>query len=161
MGFYWTYGGYVHSAAHAFLDSGGVVTDLGSIGGGDHTYTEAYGINGAGQVTGYSTAADGTQHAFVYSAGVMNDLGTIAPYFTCGVSINDSSVVAGNITTYVGGQIGVFVSSNGAMWTLSDLLGAEGADWSQMLACQMNDDGWIVGYGTIHGATHGFLARPR
>ncbi len=161
LGYYWSYGGYIHSAGHAFIDSGGVITELGSIGGGVRTYTEAFGVNNAGEVTGYSTAADGTQHAFLYSAGVINDLGTIAPFYTCGVSINDSSVVAGNITTYVGGQVGVFVYSNGSMRNLTDFLGAAGANWSQLLACQMNNEGWIVGYGTINGATHGFLAQPR
>src|SRR6201999_3160830 len=25
---------------------------------------------------------------------------------------------------------------------------------------QLNNSGWIVGYGTIDGATHGFVARP-
>jgi probable HAF family extracellular repeat protein len=161
LGYYWSHGGYVHMAGHAFLDSGGVITDLGSIGGGPETYTEAFGINNAGQVTGYSTAADGTQHAFVYTGGAMNDCGTIAPYYTCGVSINDSGTVAGNITTYVGGQVGVFVYSNGTMRNLSDLVGLSGGGWSQLTAYQMNNDGWIVGYGTINGATHGFLARPQ
>lgn len=157
---YWTSGGYVHSAGHAFLDSGGVITDLGSIGGGPHTYTEAYGVNKFGQVTGYSTAADGTLHAFLYSGGVLSDIGTFAPYYTCGVSINDSATIVGNITTYVGGQIGAFVYSHGVMKNLADLLGPAGAGWSQFIPCQINDDDWIVGYGTINGATHGFLARP-
>lgn len=159
--YYWTYGGYVHSAEHAFLNAGGVQSDLGSIGGGPHTYTEAFGVNNSDEVTGYSTAADGTQHAFLYSAGVLSDLGTIAPYYTCGISINDARVIVGSISTYVGGPVGSFVWSNGEMRDLLDLLGPVGAAWSQMTACQINNDGWIVGYGVVNNATHGFLARPR
>lgn len=161
VGFYWTYGGYQHSVEHAFLNAGGVQTDLGSIGGGPHTYTEAFGINNSDEVTGYSTAADGTQHAFLYSGGVLSDLGTIAPYYTCGTSINDSRVIVGSITTYVGGPVGSFLWSNGVMRDLLDVLGADGAAWSQMTVCQINNDGWIVGYGVVNNATHGFLIRPR
>ncbi len=160
LGYYWSYGGYVHSVGHAFLDSAGTITDLGSIGGGPQTYTEAFGINNAGQVTGYSTAADLTQHAFLYSSGAMTDLGTIPPYYTCGVSINSSGKIVGNITTYLGDPIGVFVYSGGVMSNLTDLLGPRGAAWSQLTACQISDEGWIVGSGTINGATHGFVARP-
>jgi probable HAF family extracellular repeat protein len=160
VGFYWTYGGYVHSVEHAFSSSGGVVTDLGDVGGGTHTNTEAYAINNAGDVTGYSTAADGTQHTFLYSGGVMQDLGTIAPYYTCGISINSSRTILGTISTYVGGPVGAFVYSNGVMHDLQTLLGPSGAAWSQITPMQINDNGWIVGYGTINGNTHGFLARP-
>jgi probable HAF family extracellular repeat protein len=160
LGYFWSYGGKELSAGHAYLDDAGTITDLGSIGGGPRTYTEAYAINNSGQITGYSTAADLTQHAFLYSGGVMSDLGTIPPYYTCGVSINSSGDIAGNITTYVGGQVGVFLYSGGVMTNLASLLGSSGAGWSQLTACQMSDDGWIVGYGNINGATHGFVARP-
>jgi probable HAF family extracellular repeat protein len=161
VGYSWVYGGYLHSVEHAFINVGGVQTELGSIGGGDRTYTEAFGVNNSDEVTGYSTAADGTQHAFLYSGGVLNDLGTIAPYYTCGISINDSHVIVGSISTFVGGPVGSFVWSNGVMRDLLDVLGPEGAAWSQMNALQINNDGWIVGYGVFNNATHGFLVRPR
>ena len=160
MGFYWTQGGVILSSEHAYLDSAGVITDLGSIGGGPKTNTEAFGLNSLGQVTGYSTAANGSRHAFMYGYGELADLGTIPPYDTIGVAINDSSQVAGNIVTFVGGQIGAFVYTGGAMHDLTDLLDASGAGWSQLLVTGMSNDGWIVGYGAINGETHGFLARP-
>jgi probable HAF family extracellular repeat protein len=156
----WVQNNYAHEVPHASMVSGGVQTDLGNLGGGQFTATEAYGINSAGQVTGYSTMADRTIHAFRYSAGVMSDLGTIAPYYTYGVSINSNGDVAGNLETYVGGQVDGFLCSHGALVSLTDLLGPRGADWSQMQVTRMNDAGWIVGYGTINGATHGFLIRP-
>ena len=70
------------------------VTDLGTLPGG--TRSRAYGINNAGQVTGYS---DG--HAFVYSNGQMMDLNAlIDPALGVtlleGRGINDSGQIVAN-----------------------------------------------------------------
>lgn len=160
VGYYWTQYGYVHGVEHAFIDDGVTLTELGDIGGGIRTNTEAFGVNNLGQVTGYSTAADGTIHAFLYSGGAMADLGTFAPYYTYGVSINDNGEVVGNIETYVGGQIGMFLYANGSMRNFADVVDSSGAGWGQLTPMHMNNNGWIVGYGTYNGGTHGFLARP-
>jgi len=90
----------------------------------------------------------------------MGDLGTIAPYYTYGVSINNSGQVAGNIETYVGGPVGVFVYSNGELNNLTDIADSSGVGWSQLTFGQMNDHGYIVGNGTFNGESHAFLARP-
>jgi probable HAF family extracellular repeat protein len=160
VGYYWTYGGYIHAVEHGFLNSGGVQTDLGDLGGGVKTITEAFAINNAGRVTGYSTLADGTIHAFLWGAGEMSDLGTFPPYFTKGVAVNGSSQVVGNIETWVGGQVGAFLYTSGVLSDLSTLLGPAGADWSQLTVNGISDDGWIAGYGTLGGETHGFVAKP-
>jgi probable HAF family extracellular repeat protein len=47
------------------------VTDLGTLGGG---ISGAFGINNAGQVTGYADTADGTTHAFLYRLGTVRQL---------------------------------------------------------------------------------------
>ena len=44
-----------------------VVTDLGTLDGGTHSY--GFGINNGGQVTGYSVLSNGTEHAALFSAG--------------------------------------------------------------------------------------------
>src|ERR1700691_2360724 len=50
---------------HAFLYSGGVVTDFGTLGG---TYSLGNGINSSGEVTGASsTPGDASVFAFLYS----------------------------------------------------------------------------------------------
>src|SRR5262249_49278112 len=127
VGYYWVSGGFQHSASHAFLVSGGTLTDLGDVGGGVKTNTEAFGLSNLGLVTGYSTAADGVQHAFLWGNGEMDDLGTFPGYGACGLSVNDAGVVVGNINTYTGFPIGSFLESGGAMHQLQDLLDASGA----------------------------------
>ena len=49
---------------HAFLYSGGEMTDIGTLGG---THSKANGINDSGQIVGYSTDSAGRQHAFLYN----------------------------------------------------------------------------------------------
>ena len=84
--------------AHAFLwtvaaGSAPVVTDLGNLGG---TAAAAIAINDAGEITGWSTNANGDAHAFLWTPKkrVMTDLG---PVSGVGIAngINATGLVAG------------------------------------------------------------------
>jgi len=62
------------SATHAFLFSGGAMTDLGTLPGSFGS--AGAGINAAGQVVGSSGTGSG-RHAFLSFNGVMTDLNTL------------------------------------------------------------------------------------
>ncbi|MCX5891288.1 MAG: HAF repeat-containing protein [Deltaproteobacteria bacterium] len=71
---------------HAFLWSGGVMQDLGTL-PGSGSASEAYGIDTAGQVVGWSdtaTSGDPIPHAFLYSDGVMHDLNNLVQNLPAG-----------------------------------------------------------------------------
>jgi probable HAF family extracellular repeat protein len=58
---------------HAVLWEHGVMTDLGTLPGGSHSF--ALGINAAGVVAGMSDAGDGQFHAVIWQQRVIRDLG--------------------------------------------------------------------------------------
>jgi probable HAF family extracellular repeat protein len=61
----------VAGQSHAALLSGGVLSDLGVLGG---TSSKALGVNDAGQIVGYALASDGAMRAFVWTGGAIYDL---------------------------------------------------------------------------------------
>jgi probable HAF family extracellular repeat protein len=58
---------------HGFIETNGIRTDLGSLGG----YSLAGAINDRSEVAGVSQGIDGYDHLFLYSAGTMRDLGVL------------------------------------------------------------------------------------
>jgi probable HAF family extracellular repeat protein len=90
---------------HAVLWDQGQLIDLGTLPGG--TYSEAYAINDAGQVVGWSmtdqstcTAFDGCWHAFLWENGTMIDLGGLDPRFqSYAYSINGRGQISGTSAT--------------------------------------------------------------
>ncbi|HVT11492.1 MAG TPA: hypothetical protein VHE55_04435 [Fimbriimonadaceae bacterium] len=107
---------------HAFLYSGGVMHDLGTLPG--DTISNATGINNLGQVVGVSSHQNGdgsyTYHAFLYADGVMQNLGTLAGFSDskCG-SINDSGVVVGWSIQSAGPQYHAFTYDGGSLRDVS------------------------------------------
>jgi probable HAF family extracellular repeat protein len=88
---------------HAYIFSGGTMTDLGTLGG---TYSTATAINNSGQVTGYAYDAGGISHAFLYNETTMINLDSaVAPgsHFSnlaLGYGINDlGQIVGGGFNT--------------------------------------------------------------
>jgi probable HAF family extracellular repeat protein len=138
-------------SVHAVLYSGGVLNDLGGLGGpsGKNSYAQA--INDAGAVTGSFLSASGEQHAFLYRDGAVLDLGA----GTAGYGINAHGDVVGSRLT-AGGATG-FVYTAGKLTALGNLgTGTEG------LAVAINDHGTVAGDSTItpdpsSSARHPFL----
>ena len=138
---------------HAFLYSGGLMTDLGIL--TFPLYSQANGINASGQVVGYWLAASGATHAFLYSNGAMTDLGSLpGESESQATGINDSGQVVGwsdpgNSITHA------FLYSNGVMTNLGTL-GGNINDASA--ATGINASGQVVGYSrAANGVTHAFL----
>ena len=95
--------GYLaNGSAHAFLYTGGKMTDLGTV---DTTRTGTswgFGINDSGIVVGQSTFKN-TYHAFVYSGGKIKDLNRLIPagsgwILQSAYSVNNAGQIAGEGT---------------------------------------------------------------
>ena len=91
---------------HAFLYSNGVMTDMGTFGGG---WSMARGINNLGQVVGYADTAEGLQRAFLYYGGQMINLGIIGDRWCSSIAygINDNGQIVGRNLHPGGGPAGL------------------------------------------------------
>jgi probable HAF family extracellular repeat protein len=113
------------------------VIDLGTLSGG---YSQAMGINSAGQVVGYSSASGGLSDAFLWQNGSMQDLGSLGgdyPY-AYAYGINSAGQVTGYTSTS-GGAGHAFLWQNGSMQDLGTLGG-----WSYGYG--INSAGQVTGY---------------
>lgn len=144
--------GFSETAAgetHAFLFSGGFMSDLGTLGG---AYSIATGINSSGQIVGYSQTASGEFRAFTYSSGAMQALTTLGGTDSFAYAVNDSGVVVGEAQT-ASGDFHAFSYSAGSMTDLGVLSGG-----SYSAANAVNASGQITGYAQgANGFDHAFL----
>jgi probable HAF family extracellular repeat protein len=137
------------NATYAFLYSGGVMTNLGTLDTGA-PLSQAYGVNDSGQVVGYSRTPAG-DHAFLYSGGSMTDLDTMNTQQSIAFGINDAGQIVGRAYTSI--DIHAFLFSGGSMTDLGTL----GGDASEAFA--INNSGQIVGraYTSGNQAAHAFV----
>lgn len=148
------------------------LVDIGSLGNGD---TVAMGMNDQGQVVGWSQVNDGglvdIVHAFVWDDGVITDLGTLGGQTAIAFDINNLGHIVGASTTADGEQH-AFYAYDGRMWDLNEVpMWTSYSSLSNSLvmplpvfreALAVNDEGWIVGRGTLFDDTweRAFLLVP-
>lgn len=128
----------------AFLDNGGVMDNLGTLGVLPATgYSEAYAINNAAQVVGTATLTNTSiNHAVLYSGGGKKDLGSLGgpTYNSSAFGLNNFGVIVGSSEVLTSINVHAFSYSNDVM---SDLDTLPGGSYSRANA--VNDSGVIVG----------------
>jgi probable HAF family extracellular repeat protein len=139
-----------YGVAHGYLWSGGVPTDIGSLG---QYPTTPYGINVNGAVVGQSMTFSGASHAFLYSGGQIQDLGTLPGGSTSNaMGINDEGEIVG-YSDVSGGVLHSFLYSGGKMKDLGPSIGG-----LPNQANAVNKSGSIVGnFTTANGLQHAYL----
>ena len=140
---------------HAFFYNRGRMQDLFSL----VWHSEGLGINGAGQVTGFSYK-NGARYGFLYSSsnGETQDLGHLGGGATTGEAINDAGQVVGRSRTALG-VFHAFLYSNGQIRDLNDLIPFD-SGWVLVSAIGISNTGYITGRGSLNGQPHGFLLDP-
>lgn len=136
------FAGNIGTNTHAFLYSGGVMTDLGTL-GGYHSFGRA--INDQRVVAGYAETASRDLHAFRWANGSMQDLGVLpgGGVSSWAFDINNSGQIVGSAeVTDFSGNTHAVRWDNGVITDLGTLPGDGGSEaWA------------IANNGDIYGAS--------
>src|SRR5205807_8285682 len=125
-------------SSHAFLYSGGRMTDLGDFGG---NYVTAAAINDSGEIAGSFLTGANVSHAFTYVNGRMTDLGLPNGGSSSATAISGNGQIAGWLGN---GGVDVGRYSNGGWTDLGTITGA-----ASIRANGINLAGQIVGTATL------------
>jgi probable HAF family extracellular repeat protein len=149
-------------AFRAFLWQDGVMTDLGTLGG---SYAKAFAVDRDGAVVGESyLSGNAHAHACRWSGGRARDLGNLGGNYSTALAVDPSGrwIVGDATVPSTSGFLvyHAFVHENGTMTDLNALL-PPGSGWVLETASGINENGQIVGRGTLDGQARGFLLTPR
>ena len=161
----WAGLGTTDPSYHACLfdpTGGGANINLGGLGG---AVSYVYSNNNDGQIVGVATNSSGNARACLFDAtggGANIDLGTLVGFDNSwATSINDNNQIVGGAGTGSTSHACLFDSTGGgANIDLNTLLDPS-SGWTLTNASDINNDGWIVGYGiNSAGQTHAYLLTP-
>lgn len=128
-----------------FTWDNGTVTDLGSLGG---SFTFGNAINDRGVVVGYSQDETGQTRPFRWSDGVMTAL---PPASGTAQNINDRGAIIG----ISNGK--AYLLDDGVLTILDDLPEVRAKGFTGLIPVDINERGWIVGWGNTPAGQRGFL----
>jgi len=161
----WAGLGTTDPSYHACLfdpTGGGANINLGGLGG---AVSYVYSNNNDGQIVGVAHNSSGNARACLFDAtggGANIDLGTLVGFDNSwATSINDNNQIVGGAGTGSTSHACLFDSTGGgANIDLNTLLDPS-SGWTLTNASDINNDGWIVGYGiNSAGQTHAYLLTP-
>lgn len=144
------------SEAEAFIWQNGVMTPLGTL-GGKSSYADA--INELGHVAGTSVLASGSARTFLFDGASMRELPRCdGKNAATPVGITNDDRVVG----VYGGRKNRHTAliEGGKCQLLDALLNTSGADWTNLHATGVNNQGVIVGDGLYLGKERAFIATP-
>jgi probable HAF family extracellular repeat protein len=129
------------SVSHAFAAYRGYKLDLGTLGGN----SGAVDINNRGTIVGTYQDASGVWKAWIIDRGRMRPLFDSNVKVPAGnqyvAAINDQGTVTGNIDN------SAFVYEDGKLTILNTLPQVQAAGWATLFIMDINDRGWITGWG--------------
>ncbi|KPK76518.1 MAG: hypothetical protein AMJ79_06450 [Phycisphaerae bacterium SM23_30] len=116
-------------------------------------------INNNDRIVGYSADADDVKHAVLWQGGEVIALAPLS-VDTWALSLNDNEQVVGGFAAADGNR--AFLWEGAKFHDLNNQL-VDGEGWLLLEAHDINDDGWIVGVGSLNGASEprGFLLLPQ
>ena len=125
------------------------ITDLGVLPAGN--YSEAFGINNRGQVTGSSDLAPGQNRAFLYWHGRLQSIGTLGGDLSYGAGINEHGQLVGPSNVTAGGSLHAFLYTAGHLQDLGT------SDGDASFATGINNRGAVAGVIQDGLNRHGFI----
>jgi probable HAF family extracellular repeat protein len=152
VGYFWWFSDTNVIVSHAFLYSGGTMTDLGAPPPPPpppvvYFSSQASAINDFGEIVGFANFdTSGNVHASLYTGGSWTDLGTLpGSMSSAAYSINNSGQIVGDSGYHA-------FLYNGTMVDLGTLPGG-----STSLARGINSSGQIVGSADVESVQHAFV----
>ncbi len=142
--------------------------DLGTLGG---DYSIAYSINDSGLIVGqadYSTVYTPLFHSYYHACifdasgdGDNIDLGTLGGLTSAALFANNENQIVGYASDSSGQQKACLFDSTGQGNNINlNTLIDPSSGWILKEANCINNNGWIVGYGTYNGIDQAFLLTP-
>ncbi|HUP29439.1 MAG TPA: DUF3466 family protein, partial [Usitatibacter sp.] len=148
------------SATRGFVYDNGAMTALGTLGGISSTAAD---INSKGVIVGTAQDATGTWQPYIQDRSGMRILANVPAGSTL-FAINDREQVIGTYANANNQGSTSFLWEAGVMTPLILLPAVQAAGWTSLFVMDMNDRGWITGWGwKVGGSPEGnaFALIPR